>query len=226
MSYRTVSRKPRTFSRETEEQKQKKYTLPRKRYQYSTITWNEYMSNKYDGLDTVRSSFIPYVIDGGKKYWILGSFHDYPNDILTDFGGSCKLFDPPRQFLKRGEQQHINFQHQFGCAMLEVNEESKGLLSQPILKSLGTNNTKDFKIYKGVHRRDREKLYFFFISLELDEMVNTVDSINKSPSITKEKFGPVDFYEESDILERKFRTSRNLTDFLDYLTNRIWVFRE
>ena len=223
MEYRRISRGPRTSARR-KESAEERYTIPRKKYDYKKVSWDEYMSNTYDGLVTIRSSFIPYSVKNGKTYWLLGSFHDYPRDILADFGGSCIIYDPPMQYLRKGENQIKNYQHQFGCAMLEVFEESKGFLTQPILKSLGENDKNKFIIYKGENRRDREKIYFFFVPLNYNEIDNMLNTINTTRSSTKERFGPIDFYLESEMYSRKYRTSRNLTDFLDWLTGKEWVF--
>src|SRR5680860_487002 len=101
------------------------YTIPRVRYRYERVSWEIFLDNTYDTYKTVRSSFIPYTVINDEYYWLLGSFFDYPRDILADFGGSCIVFDPPVKYLQKGARQMRNYQHAFGCAMLELNEESK-----------------------------------------------------------------------------------------------------
>ena len=218
-----LTRNPRTLSEPKWENIRKqqikgdKYTIPRVRYKYEEVAWKLFLDNTYDGYRTVRSSFIPYVIKDGKRYWLLGSFHDFPRDILMDFGGSCIIFDPPRKQLKARQRQHRYYQHQFGCAMLELNEESKGLLVQPVLKSLGENKP---VIYRGADNKKREYVWFVMVELEYNKKKDIPDKFEKAPYVLRgEKLGPLDFYEESYILSQnsKYRTSRNLNDFVSYL---------
>ena len=57
-------------------------------YEYEISDWNSYMEDSvYPKYSTVRSSFIPYTVIYNEKYWVLGSFQDFPNEILADFGG-------------------------------------------------------------------------------------------------------------------------------------------
>ena len=216
-----IIRNPRTLSKRnwdnirTERRKGDSHTIPRDSYEYEMVSWKLFLGNTYDGYKTVRSSFIPYVMINNEKYWLLGSFHDYPKDILADFGGSCIIFNPPRNQLKRGQSQSRYYQHQFGCAMLELNEESKGLLVQPVLKSLGE---KEPTIYRGVNHKRKEYVWFVMVGLVHDTNKNIPNVFEKVPYVLKgEKLGPLDFYKEFDILNNKYRTSRNLTDFVRYL---------
>ena len=179
----------------------KRYTKPKKRYDYRRIIFDEYMN--YDKQpDTVvrRSSYIPYTVINGEKYWLLGSFWDYPRQILTDFGGSCQYEGNKR----------INLSP-FGCATKELHEESKGLLTRPVLAQIALANP---DIYLG--RKAKELVYFVFVPLTLEDAQILIGEIN-SKEYSKERLGPVDLYAESDILNRKYLTSNFLTDFVDYL---------
>jgi hypothetical protein len=191
-----------------------KYTIPKIKYNYQVVPWEKFLENTYDGYKTVRSSFIPYVVLNGEKYWVLGSFQDYPGDILMDFGGSCIVWDPPRQYAN-GRQQRRHYQHQFGCAFLELNEESKGLLVQPVLRSLGTSKP---VIYRGINNQYREYVWFAMVQLDYPEIQDIISRFPSAPYVLKkEKLGPIGLYKESDVINGKYRTTRNLTDFLDFL---------
>lgn len=220
-------RNPRTLSRKnwdnakdivskgSEWRKGDNYTVPKVRYEYKPVTWPVFLDNTYDGYHTVRSSFIPYVIIDNEKYWVLGSFHDFPKDILMDFGGSCILYDPPKKYLHRNQRQLRHYQHQFGCAMLELNEESKGLLVKPVLKSLGTN---EVSVYRGTDSNKREHIWFVMVPLDISEVTPIIEAFPTSPYVLKgEELGPLGIYKESDIIKGLHRTSRNLTDFVNYL---------
>ena len=185
-----------------------KYTVPKsnKKFSYRRISWDKYMRNEYDGFFSVRSSIIPLTTIDDKLYWLLGSFHDYPRYILADFGGGCVI----NQGRERSRQSP------FSCAITEVHEESKGLLTQPILKMIGSLNSDDFQIYEGKNYNTKEKLYFFFIPLFYNDIAEIPNIFNNSPDI-KEKLGPLDFYLESDIYDKKYLTTYNLTNFIDYL---------
>jgi hypothetical protein len=202
----TVYRPPRT--QKQYKTKGEEYTVPRTRYKYKRVSWAEYMDKTPEHAFTRRSSFIPYTYINNEKYWLLGSFHDFPKDILMDFGGSCII------------GKHDDYQHQFGCAVLELNEESKGLLVQPVLKSLGTE---DPIIYKGVSRPRRKgskDIYSWFVMVRLDynDIKDIPDKFQRAEYILKgEELGPLGFYRESDILLGKHRSSRDLTDFVSYL---------
>ncbi len=192
------------------------YTRPKVKYEYRNVTWEEFISDRYTGYKSVRSSFIPIVIIDEERHWLLGSFHDFPNDILMDFGGSCIKWDPPRKYA-HGRTQSKNFQHQFGCAMLELNEESKGLLVQPVLHSLGTNKP---VVYRGTNRDRKEYVWFVLVQLPYEKVTNIPHEFEVSPYVhEEEKLGPLGFYKEREILGKNFqhRTAQNLTDFINYL---------
>lgn len=181
------------------------YTIPKIRYEYDEVSLETFMGNKYDGFITVRSSIIPYVIVNDEIYWILGSFHDYPRDILMDFGGRCLI---------SSQHERKNYQHQFGCAMLELNEESKGLLVKPVLASMGTN---EIFIYRGRDNYHKEYVWFVMVQLDYDEVKPLVDRFESTLYVHEgEKLGPLGFYKESDIISNNHRTSSNLTDFINY----------
>lgn len=187
------------------------YTIPKVKYTYEKVSWETFMNNNYNGYKTIRSSFIPYIMINDESYWILGSFVDFPNDILTDFGGSCIVYDPPIKYLRKHEKQTRNYQHSFGCAMLELNEESKGLLVKPVLKSLPRDDT---LIYRGVDRQRKEYVWFVFVNVDYEEAKLAIANFDRAPDVVIEKFGPINFYRGKDVIEGKHRTSRNLTDFI------------
>ena len=192
------------------------YTIPKVKYTYQSVPWEVFIDNTYDTYKTVRSSFIPYVMIDDERYWVLGSFHDYPKDILMDFGGSCIIFDPPKKYLKKNQRQLRHYQHQFGCAMLELNEESKGLLVKPVMSSLG--NGDGVSVYRGSDKEKREYVWFVMVPLDYDEVKNVIGKFDDAPYVLKgEKLGPLDVYKESEMLNKTHRTSRNLTDFVNYL---------
>ena len=193
-----------------------KYTQPTTEYEYVKMPWEAFLDNTYTGYKAVRSSFVPYVVHNGNRYWVLGSFHDYPKDILTDFGGSCIIWDPPRKYAQ-DRRQRRDYQHQFGGAMLELNEESKGLLVQPVLKSLGTQKP---VVYRGTYEKKKEHVWFVMVELDYEETLNVVSKFADAPYVLKdEPLGPIDFYKESLIVksDSPYRTSKNLTDFVGYL---------
>lgn len=194
------------------------YTQPKTEYYYEKVPWEAFLDNTYTGYKTIRSSFIPFVKRNGKCYWVLGSFHDYPKDILTDFGGSCIHWDPPRQYIQKGQKQMRNYQHQFGGAMVELYEESKGLLVQPVLGSLAKNKP---KVFRGTDDIKKEYVWFVMVELDYENIKNIGKQFQKTPYVSEdEEFGPIDFYEESHILTGKYRSSRNLNDFINFLTNK------
>lgn len=193
------------------------YTHPSTKYMYEIMPWEAFIDGTYTGYKSIRSSFIPYVVREGVRYWVLGSFHDFPRDILMDFGGSCIMWDPPKKYAQ-GRRQMRNYQHQFGCAMLELNEESKGLLVQPVLKSLGTTKP---VVYRGTDEMKKEYVWFVIVELTDDPEIRDIGPrFEEAPYVLKdEPLGPVDFYKETDILgtDSPYRTSKNLTDLVNYL---------
>lgn len=202
------------------------YTIPRTKYEYATISWDDYMRNVYDGYVTIRSSIIPVTTIESKTHWLLGSFHDYPKYICMDFGGSCVL--------KEGRER--NRQSPFGCAMAELHEEGKGLLTQVILRSIGVLSVDKLHIYvgktsqqadpslskpnertKNVPKKIEEKVFFFFVPVDYEEIKAIINIFNDTPDIN-EKLGPLGLYSETDIFSRKILTTHHLTDFINNLT--------
>ena len=190
------------LSEQDKRKKIKLYTSPKKNFDYQMISWDQYIRNEIDGY-MVRSSIIPVTSIRGRTYWLLGSFHDYPREIVADFGGNC--------FIKEGSAAT---ETPFGCAIRELNEESKGLLTQVILKNIGLLDSKSFHIYLGKFRKQR--VVFFFVPFVMGEVENIIKQFNEMPDID-EKLGPLDLYLEMDIFDQKYLTSNYLTDFVNFL---------
>jgi len=179
------------------------WILPSVYFKYREVTYSEYCKNDKE-YKLIRSSIIPIVEIDGEQYWMLGSFHDYKNTedpILTDFAGSCEKKD-----MKNGCPP-------LNCALRELREESKGLLNDIILNSI--QNQKNIAIFEGVSKK-MEKLYFMFVSLNYDDVKNIPMKFSQT-EITYEKLGPISFYKQKDIKKYKYRTAKNLTDFIEYL---------
>lgn len=178
-------------------------------YQYQTATWNEYMLDLPRPYYTsIRSSFIPYTIINHEKYWLLGSFQDFPREVLADFGGKC--------IIKSKGRKYTDLQKPFGCAMLEVHEESKGLLDRAIMKSLANYQP---EIYLGVNHEYKAKVWFIQLYIEPVEAQYVVNNFRQASKVVSENFGPMDLYLYQDVLMAKdgIVTTHNLTDFLNYI---------
>lgn len=182
------------------------WTLPKTKFAYREVTM-EQMCELDEEYRLVRSSIIPFVIVRGEKQWILGSFHDYErtgNPILTDFAGTCENIDrkdkcPPMH-----------------CALRELIEESKGLLVNPVLKSL--NNRDKIAIFEGRNDFLKEKIYFIFVDVEYEEVWNVPEYFARTDRLDgREKLGPIHFYPQSEIKKFTFRTAKNITDFIYFL---------
>ena len=193
------------------------YTIPITKYKYRKLSWDDYMSNRYNGYRTVRSSIIPVTYSEEKNLWLLGSFHDYPKDILADFGGSCVMWEPPARKGESVSRQEKNRQSPFGCVMIEIYEESKGLLVKPILKALGSFQNKFINIWEGLDYKRKERVIFTFVPVNYDELLGIPYKFSKLSDNSYEKLGPLDFYSEDDIFNRKWKLTRNLSDFVDFL---------
>jgi hypothetical protein len=204
-----IVRKPRTVLQGAVGNKGDEYTIPRTRYNYQKVSWDVFMSTKNE-YKSIRSSIIPYTSIDNEKYWVLGSFHDFPGDILMDFGGSCIIFDKSKREIVK------NYQHPFGCAMLELYEESKGLLVKPVLAALSGDNV---IIYRGSNDQRKEYVWFIIVYLNYETVKSVIDRFPEAPYVSDELLGPLGIYKATDILNKKHRTSRNLTDFVDYLTH-------
>lgn len=196
------------------------WTIPSKIYDYKELNkrsnnfWNKYCNS----TNTIRSSIIPFVNFEGKKIWLLGSFHDYDNTenpILTDFGGKCEAED------RRNKCPNLR------CAMRELEEESKNLLSEVINSAI--QNQDNYTVFEGTYIKNKhskypknEHIYFMFVQVKYDDVkdIPTLFSQKKSESLELgkqvEKLGKLGFYDQNDLLNFKYRTSKNLTDLIMY----------
>ena len=200
------------------QQRIKKYTEPKIRYRYRRMSWDNYISDEYTGYRTVRSSIIPVTTINGETYWLLGSFWDFPKEILTDIGGACKMWEPKAiKGQPPPRKQERNRKSNFGCAIIELYEESKGLLVKPVLKFLGSLDNDDIYIYEGIDYKQKERVIFIFVPLDYNEIRFIPEQFISLPDPIYEKLGPIDFYAEEDILAKRYYTSRNLTDFVNFL---------
>ena len=197
------------------------WLLPDVRYGYKQVKQEEmckfrtsetpnFKDKKYK---LFRSSIIPVVNIDGVNHWILGSFADYAdteNPILSDFAGRCESFD-----LK--EKCPVT-----ACAMRELEEESKGLLTKIVTEAM--KNPRNVAVFEGVNEEKKEVLYFIFVSLKYEDtkeipyqfLQTDMSEMNKNK---KEKLGPIAFYKQSDVKNFKFRTAKNLTDFIFFLNS-------
>jgi len=177
------------------------WTLPSITYEYHHIDLNEFLQHKKNDYKIARSSFIPVVRIDEINNWLLGSFRDYEksdNPILADFGGSCENRDMEYVYPA------------LECALREAKEESDGLLDSHINKAFKNDN---IVIFEGRNDYHRKKLFFIFIRLEYED----VKDIPHLFSRKKGKNGALAFYKQSDVKSFKYRTSKNLTDFLYFL---------
>lgn len=202
------------LSEREREKKIKYYTTPRNNFKYSKITFDEYMNNIDDGYATTRSGIIPMVHYRGRNYWLLGSFHDYPGKLLMDFGGGTLINE------KVAGKFEKNRQTPFGGAMLELQQESKGLLTLPVLKSLGSYKKEEIEVYVGKDYNSKTKVYFLIVFLPLEEVVGIPKKFSETPD-ADEAFGPMGFYEESEIINKKYLTTHVLTSFIDYTRRKV-----
>lgn len=188
------------------------WTLPGSVYKYNEIKITEDNFSDYCNTDPkyklIRSSIIPIVKIDGENYWMMGSFHDYENTnnpILTDFAGSCEKKD-----LK-------NICPALHCAFRELSEETKGLLDEIIQKAM--SEVKNVACFQGVNEKKKEKLFFMFVSLDYDTVKDIPDLFLKTDRLDHngENLGKIGFYKQTDIKKYKYRTAKNLTDFIGYL---------
>ena len=175
------------------------WIIPQYRYKYKEVSWEDYCEDK----NVWRSGVIPVVKIDGFNYWLLGSFHDYENTnnpILSDFGGACEEKDKGRCTA-------------YSCARREMLEETKNLLPGLVHAAISRG---DVAILKGENLDFKESIYFIFVELEYED-VKDISEQFKNKEWPKENFGNLGFYSQKDIKSGKYRTSKNLTDFLDYL---------
>lgn len=157
---------------------------------------------RYEKLQ--RASIIPYIKYKGLKYWLLGSFNDYP-EVKTDFGGKCD------------QENTANM-----CSIRELSEETRGVLSGPIEEAIKDGLS---IVYRG---RNIDNRYTFFILVDVS---NRLDALNKiQTNIEKaaindpkgEEFGPIGFYRDTELFKgtdhksgEKIYTTFALTDFIN-----------
>ena len=186
------------------------WIIPNEEFKYREInkqTEKEFIKEYCDvtNYKLKRSSIIPFVNRNGENCWLLGSFHDYEKTkypILADFAGSC-------------EEKDKNDCAPLNCAMRELNEESKGLLPNIVRNAI--RNSNNFVIFEGKNTKG-DILYFMFVKLNYEDVKDIPDKFSKIKEIKgQEKFGPLRFYRQSDILNREYRTSKNLTDLVSML---------
>lgn len=196
--------------------------IPSVNYEYKELILGDFEKEceRGDGYNLKRAAFIPFTRIGRKKYWLLGSFHDYTDTempILTDFGGKCEILD------KENECPPIQ------CAGRELLEESHNLLYESVLESLKIAD--NVAIFRGTNERAKEKIYYFIVEIPYEKIQNIPEifnGINRDILKTQrekerrgekkgEKYGPLGFYSQEDIKNRKYRTAKNLTDFVSYL---------
>ena len=189
------------------------WLLPDVRYEYKQVKQEELCKDKYKKYKLFRSSIIPIVNIDGVNHWMLGSFADYAdtgNPILSDFAGRCESYD-----LK--EKCPVT-----SCAMRELEEESKGLLTKYVTEAM--KNPRNVDVFEGINEEKKEVLYFIFVSLKYEDVYQVpaqfsqtdMSELNKNK---KEKLGPIAFYKQSDVKNFKFRTAKNLTDFIFFLNS-------
>jgi len=73
-------------------------------------------------------------------------------------------------------------------------------------------------IYQGKNYKGT-KIYFTFVELEYDDVKDVIEKFKIVPLEGKEIFGNLNLYDQRDVKSGKYRTSKNLTDFLHYLRN-------
>lgn len=198
------------------------WILPSTSYQYTEINLND-LDNITPNYKIARSSFIPVtkmpqISEVSKMsqmsqmpqvtqnpeinnhyYWLLGSFVDYPNEILSDFGGTFEKKDC--DFLQ--------------CALRELKEETHDLLNPYILQSY--KNPKNVAVFKGVNHLKKLQIFFIFVYIpytKIEHIPNEFKILNKSSSKSKEQFGELNFYRQTDIHNFKYKLSKNLTDLI------------
>lgn len=189
----------------------------------SMLDYNKYcLKNEYK---LVRSSIIPFVKINGENYWLLGSFHDYkdPNNlILADFGGKCEKIDEKQKnilTLELEDEKIYYFSCQaLNCALRELNEESRGVLTEIVNEEI--QNSKNIVLFEGTHYKKKEMVTFLFMFLDYEKVKDVPNKFNLVPK-KGEKLGGLNFYRQSDILNKKYRTSKNLTDLIIKMKNKI-----
>lgn len=195
------------------------WMIPVEVFQYREIAPDTLLYNQERNINdrrapkTWRSGIIPVVKIQGEQYWILGSFWESfaAGRILTDLGGKCKW----------------NKESPLVCALRETKEETKGLLN-PIIEKTIEKGKESYTIFEGYNKKRNQNIYFYFVFVDYEDVKDIpyqfsqiyelpVKDKNGKFNKGEERLGPLGFYKQSDILNRKERTARNLTDFVSFL---------
>lgn len=164
-----------------------------------------------------RASYIPYIINkNNDNYWLLGSFHDFP-DIKTDFGGACEYYESPND-----------------CATRELKEETQNVLMEPIKNAIIEGKV---TVFKGYNKNPRSNDVVIFIMVNIDGNFEMLDDIQatintkfrekfakKKPGLD-DLFGPLGFYKEYNMFHFRdnngvpLHTAFNFTDFIKFYRN-------
>lgn len=197
------------------------WMIPVEEFQYREISPETLLYNqeRNSRIKTWRAGIIPVVKIGGEQHWLLGSFWENfsAGRILTDLGGKCK-------------NQGNNKESPLSCALRETREETKGLLNPVIEKAIYNSQEKkgNYTIFEGYNKKRNQNIYFYFVFVDYEDVkdipyqfsqIYELPIKDKNGKFQKgeERLGPLGFYKQSDILNRKERTARNLTDFVSYL---------
>lgn len=178
------------------------WIVPAKTYRYKMASWEEFTNDK----SASRVGIIPIINVEGDNYWLLGQFHDYvktPDPILSDLGGQCEKSE-----------------NSYDCLFRELREESNEKLTNLIRRNLedAVENRSWMQIYKGFHGgKSPDTIYFIFVNTEYNEFLNNPRLYTENTGKTGESFGSRSFYNQQDLLNRRYRTAKNLTDFINYL---------
>ena len=198
------------------------WILPKKQYKYSEVSWDTYCQLWELEARTLRiipgvsrSSIIPVVKIDGVNYWMLANFHDYENSgdpILMDFGGACEPDDALASACPS-----------LSCAFRELAEESKVLLNSYVREAIDAGN---IAIIEGTNynwqKQKEEKINFLFVELDYEKVKDIPEVFSTLPNPKNkegrsENLGQLGFYKQKDIRAHKYRTSKNLTDFISFL---------
>lgn len=182
------------------------YTDPatrKRQYEYQRIYPGDY-DKVLNSTDIQRASYIPYIVMNGERFWLLGSFHDFPH-IKTDFGGTC-------------EKKYRETTYE--CANRELAEETRGVLLEPLKQ---TFEEEGGIVYLG--QTKKESVLFILVDItnhisRIEDMPLLRYKIDIAPPIGTEKYGPLGLYTERALVAGDILTAYNLTDFLTYLRNR------
>ena len=198
------------------------WMIPSEYYEYKEVNQNFAKSN-YENYRVGRSGIIPVVRIDKNNLWLLGSFWENFKEgrILTDFGGKCenitnkdKRYSKTKDKGKEKEKEVINAESPLECALREMREETKGLLNKPIENAIQKGT---YTIFEGSNGEKQRRIYFYFVFIDYEDVKDIPDLFLTTPKTVSERLGPLNFYKQSDILSRRYRTARNLTDFVSFL---------